>query len=309
LGVFASCEAFSGKVVARVNGEKITVSELEKAVLKKLSFQMIQNLPGPAALRDLKEEVLAEIINGKIIEQRARELNIKVDDREVDRKLEEIKMSYEGAVGAKVLMEAKINDKQWKRDFKKRLLYELVIQKDVYDRITVDDNEARDFYKKNINNYPAETRIRLAQIVLDDEEKAYRILAHIKNGTDFSEAAKTESISPEGARGGDLGFITRNVMPVTVDRVAFNLPVGKVSDVVVSSYGYHILKVLEREEIKKGDFERVKENVIADIKAIKGEEAFQIWLDGLKSKAKIEIDEKVLESFMAMNASINREVE
>lgn len=293
------CERFSGKVVAEVNGEDITTKDLEEAMRMKLSSQLVQGVISPLALQRLKEEVLSEAINGLLIEQRAEKLSIKVSKQEIDDSLAELKESYEGSASSGVLVGIKINDAQWKKYFKKRRLYEKVIEKDVYDRISVSEEEVREFYVANRARYRSETTIRLAQIVVDDEGKAQRMLVKIEQGEDFTTIAKKESIAPEGANGGDLGFISRGEMPPAIDQVAFTLTPGKISAVIKSPYGFHILKVLERREQVADSFESAKERVITDLKEIKGEEAFQLWLANIRKSAEIKINKDVVEAFMS----------
>ena len=73
---------------------------------------------------------------------------------------------------------------------------------------------------------------------------AEEILKRLKAGEDFGKVAREVSIGPEAARGGDLGFFERGMMPEAIDRMVFSLPVGKMSGVVQSPYGFHIFKVL-----------------------------------------------------------------
>ena len=74
------------------------------------------------------------------------------------------------------------------------------------------------------------------------------LLAQIKDGADFEELAKTHSLYiGSAADGGDLGWFPRGVMVTELEDAAFALEPGQVSDVVATDYGYHIIKVLEKE--------------------------------------------------------------
>jgi parvulin-like peptidyl-prolyl isomerase len=132
--------------------------------------------------------------------------------------------------------------------------------------------------------------VHAAQIVVHDRDKAEGVLKRLKAGEDFDKVAREVSISPEATRGGDLGFFEPEVMPETIDRMIFSLPVGKVSPVAQSPYGFHIFKVLGREAAGGRKFSDVKESVIADLKKMKEAEAYESWIDGLKTKAEIRIN-------------------
>jgi parvulin-like peptidyl-prolyl isomerase len=116
---------------------------------------------------------------------------------------------------------------------------------------------------------------------------AEKIEARLKAGEDFAKVAARVSIGPEAHRGGDLGFITRQIMPDPLDKTIFNLPVNKISSIVQSSYGFHIFKVLEIQPAKIVNFADIKEEVIADVRSQKEEAAFISWLEALKMKAVI----------------------
>ena len=102
--------------------------------------------------------------------------------------------------------------------------------------------------------------------------------------------AREVSIGPEAVRGGDLGFFERGVMPEAIDRMVFSLPVGAVSRVVQSPYGFHIFKILGQEGAGGRKFADVKEKVIADLKKQREAGAYKIWIEGLKAKAAIRIN-------------------
>jgi parvulin-like peptidyl-prolyl isomerase len=79
-------------------------------------------------------------------------------------------------------------------------------------------------------------------------------------------------------------------MPEEIDRMVFSLPVGKVSDVVQSPYGFHIFKVLAKEEGGGRKLADAREQVIADLRKIKEAEAYERWIEGLKEKAEISVN-------------------
>ena len=111
---------------------------------------------------------------------------------------------------------------------------------------------------------------------------------------DAQDVAIEMSISPEAVHGGDLGFITRQIMPEPLDDTIFKLPVNKISPIVQSPYGFHIFKVMEIQSAKTRNFADIKEEVIAEIRAQKEDAAFTTWLEALKMKAVIKKESTVL---------------
>ena len=134
----------------------------------------------------------------------------------------------------------------------------------------------------------------LGQIVLRDQDKAEKILNRLKKGEEFGKVAREVSIGPEASNGGDLGFVSRGVMPEAIDAVIFSLPRGAISHVIRSPYGYHICRIIEKED--RGKFPDIREKVILDIRKQKEEQAYVLWLSGLRSRAVIKIDSAILKT-------------
>jgi parvulin-like peptidyl-prolyl isomerase len=174
------------------------------------------------------------------------------------------------------------------------MLFKKLIAVDVNANIRVSEDEAEDYFNENRNNYKAESRVRVAQIVVRDLAKAKEAEARLNAGDNFTRVATEMSISPEAISGGDLGFITRQIMPEPLDETIFKLPVNKVSPIVQSPYGFHIFKVLEIQPAKTRNFADMKEEVIAEIRAQKEDVAFTTWLEALKMKAIIKKESTVL---------------
>jgi peptidyl-prolyl cis-trans isomerase C len=276
--------------VAVVNGASILQTEFEKALAAEMVLAKGEKSLTPEEIDSLKEAVLDNLIREKIMFQRARELSLGVNEVELAGRIDEIKKDYGAEKFGELFGDGRIDYGAWKEALRMRLLFEKLIARDVNAGIQVTDEEAERFFKANRKAYVMEKRVRVAQIVLPDRDRAEAILKRLKAGEDFDKVAREVSIGPEAARGGDLGFIEPGVMPEAIDRMVFSLPVGKLSSVAQSPYGFHIFKVLSREAAGGRNFSDVKEKLTADLRKLKEAEAYQSWIDGLKAKAAIRID-------------------
>ncbi|MCA8922200.1 MAG: peptidylprolyl isomerase [Planctomycetes bacterium] len=90
-------------------------------------------------------------------------------------------------------------------------------------------------------------RARARHILVDSEAKALQLKQQIEGGADFGELAKQHSSCPSGKKGGSLGEFGQGAMVPEFDAVVFgDLPIGQVSDVVKTQFGYHLLEVESR---------------------------------------------------------------
>ena len=295
LGATVACDKFNTFLkpyAATVNGSKIYLEDYKSQLGREMRIVPRDFLVQPDYRKRFEEEVLDAMITGKIMFLRAQELNISISDAELEKKIKEFKQDY-GKDFSNLLTQENVKYEQWKEDFKKDMLLQKLVAIDVNAKIKVMEDEAEKYFNEHRNNYKTESRVRVAQIVVRELALAKKVSARLKAGEDFASVAARVSVGPEAYRGGDLGFITRQIMPEPLDKTIFSLPVNKISPIVQSSYGFHIFKVLEVQSAKTGNYKDIKEKVISDIRSQKEDAAFINWLEALKMKAVIKKEKNI----------------
>ncbi|MBD3383796.1 hypothetical protein GF407_02615 [candidate division KSB1 bacterium] len=120
------------------------------------------------------------------------------------------------------------------------------------------------------------------------EDQAQEVLEKAREGADFAELAKKYSDDPGSKeKGGLYENFGRGRMVKAFEEAAFNLPIGSISDLVETQYGYHIIKVIDREKEDR-PLEEVRTQLQAQLKQAKEKEAYQAYIDSLKEKANME---------------------
>lgn len=180
--------------------------------------------------------------------------------------------------------------------------------------IVVSDADAQAYYDANTNRYVSEERRRVSHILLESADesadvkaKAEALLAQIQQGADFATLAKANSADTLSAEnGGDLDFISRNVMEPEFEDAAFKLAkVGDVSAVVKTSFGYHIIKLTELEAAKQKPFADVKAEIIASLTAEKATERFHELQQKL-AEVSYEISDSLDEAAKAIGVTVQQ---
>jgi len=146
--------------------------------------------------------------------------------------------------------------------------------KDMAAAVTVSDEEAKTYFDENKQQYlKAEKRLAAHILVsLGDDDsaakaKADAIYAKLQAGEDFSELAKAESEDTfSGEQGGQLDWFEPGVMEPAFDEVLYSLSKGDYSAVVKTSFGYHIIKLLDVQPAAEAAFEDVKSKILAQLK-------------------------------------------
>ncbi|MGB2633929.1 MAG: peptidylprolyl isomerase [Candidatus Acidiferrum sp.] len=138
---------------------------------------------------------------------------------------------------------------------------------------TVSDDELKVIYQQNIQQYEVPDRVHVEHILLttvgktdaevaEVKKQAESILAQARKGANFEDLAKKYSDDPGSkAKGGDLGWLVHGQTVPEFDKAAFNTPKGEISDLVKTQYGFHIIKVLDKENAHTKPFDEVKDSI------------------------------------------------
>jgi peptidyl-prolyl cis-trans isomerase SurA len=249
------------RIVAVVNDEVITRVELDERVDVVRRDFLRKNLPLPPA-DVLDSQVLERLIIDRAQLQVARENNITVDDvqltRTVERIAEQNKMTLADFRNA--LEKDGIPYAKFRTDIRNEILITRVREREVERAVTCTDGEINDFIAQNNAGNAAQQQgeINLGHILVRVPEnataeqieqrrkRAEEALAQLKAGTDFAKVSVSFSDAPEALKGGELGLRPEDRLPqLFVDAVG-KLKNGETSQIVKSSNGFHILKVIER---------------------------------------------------------------
>lgn len=150
-------------------------------------------------------------------------------------------------------------------------------------RAQVTEDEIKVYYQSHINQYKLEDRAHVAHIlfktvgktdaeVAEIKKKAEDVLNKAKHGGNFADLAKQYSEDTTKDKGGDLDWIVRGQTVPEFEAAAFSLPKGAISDLVKTQYGFHIIKVIDRETARTQTLDEVRPTILAQLQQEKGEQ-------------------------------------
>jgi peptidyl-prolyl cis-trans isomerase SurA len=253
-------------IVAVVGDQIILKSEIQQ-MAQFYAFQMGIN---PAEQKDkfrtLKNEILQNLIDDRILLAKANEDTVTIDDQKVEAELENRIQAMIQQLGSKEKLEAQFGApiKKIKRDNReevKKMLIVRELQNKKYRGLQVSRREVEAFYESVKDSLPdKKPMVKLSQILLrihpgeaSREDAIGRIRAiqeRLKHGEDFGELARRYSEDPGTAkRDGELGFVERGTLFPSFEEAAFKLDAGQTSDIVETPIGFHLIQMVE----KRGD--------------------------------------------------------
>lgn len=243
---------------------------------------------------DLERAFLVQVIDRQLALAEAERRGVTVSVPEVDAALQEHRRDYPEGGFEQSLKDRGITLEDWRAELQERLLMEKVGKQAAHAKVTVGDDEIRRFFQENRSEFDRPAQVRARQIVVGSEEEGRSLLTRLRKGESFAELAKQHSLSPDAEQGGDLGFFGRGEMPAEFDAAVFNLPIGKLSDLIHSEYGYHIFLVEEKRDAIRLTLSQVQDEIRDKLRAEKEETAYEQWLQELRKKAKIDVNWSLL---------------
>jgi parvulin-like peptidyl-prolyl isomerase len=283
------------RLVAEVNGKPITADVFNE---KYNRFTLRFHVPvaeSPTSVSELKLGFLNKLIETELLLQEADVRSLTVTDEELDLEISHLKEDYPKDTLNEALERIGLQLEEWKEDRKEKLLIDKLIKREVDSVIHVSDDDIREYYDANKDEFQQPLMVRARQIVVGTEKEASALRTRLVRGEDFAEVARLHSLSPDAQSGGDLGVFAKGQMPEEFDEIVFRYRVGSISKVVKSPYGYHIFKVEDRMRPRLREIEEVRDQIAAGIFQGRQEIFFKDWLDSLKKQARIIIYPENLE--------------
>ncbi|MDR1774271.1 MAG: peptidylprolyl isomerase [Clostridioides sp.] len=239
------------KVLATVGEHEITSDEIENALKTMNQYQMMNY-----NTEEGKKQLLEDLINQELFYLEAKEDGLDKEESFLN-ELEKIKVN---------------------------LMKQLAIAK-VLNKITVTDEEKEAFYNDNKEKFIAPETASAKHILVETEEKANEILAKIKSEEiSFEDAAKEFSTCPSNMNGGDLGTFSKGQMVPEFEEVVFKMNNGELSEPVKTQFGYHLIKLGEKNPSAQVPFEDVKGDIEKNLTYQKQNDAYAQKINELKAK-------------------------
>jgi peptidyl-prolyl cis-trans isomerase C len=278
-------------VFLTINGHSITIGEFRKD----FAGMLPSHRPLSAEERkDLERSYIVQIIDRRLALEEAERLGIALSPEAIDSALAEHRRDYPEGGFEEMLQGRGTSLAQWRRGLSEGLLIERVARLQAYGKVSVAEEEIAAYYQENREKFHRPAQVRARQIVVGSQKEGEDVLKALHSGESFAEVARRDSLSPDAEQGGDLGFFARGEMPPEFEAVVFALPIGELSKLERSEYGYHIFLVEERRAALRFSLEDARDEIRDALRSEKEEMAYRQWIQGLRARASIEVDWSLL---------------
>jgi parvulin-like peptidyl-prolyl isomerase len=279
--------------VAVVDGQEIAKSDYEALIAQAKKSYKNQKRDFPAAgsqeFQTLRNQAVQFLVQREQFEQKAKDLDVEVTDKQVDARLEQIQKQYFGGDKKKFekqLKEQGITEKQVRNDIRAQIVSEKIFAQVTRD-VTVSDEDIQKYYEKNKAQYSQPESRDVRHILVKTKKQADALYTQLQNGADFAALAKKYSEDTGSKANGGKLTISKGQTVAPFDQTAFLLKKNAISKPVKTEFGYHIIQPLsDTKPAKVTPLKEVKASIKQQLQQTQKNEAMTKWVDDLKKDYK-----------------------
>ena len=285
--------------VAKVSGSPISRFELDSTIESYAVefYHRSRRQLSDDERREARGLAMDKLIARELIYLEALSQGVIATQEDVDRELEKAVKDHRGEQGfLKTLQKAGIDALTYQRILRKDATVSLLSRRMEEEIEDPDEEQLRRFYDEHRQQLKKPARVRASHILVlmeegnrDEALKEIEALKEASRTEDFAELARRSSQCPSASSGGDLGFFKRRDMAESFSEAAFAQPIGEVGEPVETGFGFHLIKVVDREEEAELTFEQALPQIRDYVRREESARRMREWVATLKSKAEIEI--------------------
>jgi len=299
-------------IVVRINNSIISLSDLKRSE-EQLAAETSKPDPNlPPEAQPKQQDLLRDLIDSKLLSQKADELGISADT-DLIKRLDDLRkqMHAESMEDLEKAAQAQgVSFEEFKQNMKESILTQKVIQQEVGAHISVTQQEIQDYYNQHKSEMERPEQVRLSeilistqpppakpgqpepssdQLVVQAKAKVDAIYAQLQKGAKFDAVAQKESAGPTAGQGGDLEYFKRGTLSKQLEDQVFALKAGQYTEPIRTNQGWVILKVTEHTSEGIPPLKEVEPQIQERLYMTKMQPALRAYLTKLRENAYIDI--------------------
>jgi peptidyl-prolyl cis-trans isomerase SurA len=289
-------------VAAVVNGDVITYSQVRMVVAPREKLLRAQ-FTGQQLVDKIKEArqlALQDLIDRQLIIQSFKKDNFQIPDHFVEERVHDIIRTDFGGdrnTFIKTLEAQNYTIGEFKKMETEKMIVQAMRGKNVKMQMVASPAKVEEYYKEHREDFTSKEQVKLRLIMIPSHASdgnaaaqkamADEIFGKLVNGAEFERMAQLYSEDSTREHGGDWGWIERKTLAAPLEKVAFNLPIGKISNVVEFSGNYYILKVEDKKGGETKSLADARPDIEKKLLQLEAQSLQEKWLTSLRSKAYI----------------------
>jgi len=289
------------KPVAKVNDTVLTEDDLQQALNEIMPAGVFHGGFSSKKREQYRPQAFEKMIEKELFYQEAVKIGIKIDDEiiktERDKTIERLggEKKFKAA-----LKKVALTDEQYQQRLRKKQLVKRFIAIEISDKARPTDEQIKDYYQRNKQKFLRPEARKLTHILISvppeasaEERKlkkaqAQKVIDRINAGEDMSDVAWDQSMGPYRVKGGDMGLVHRGRLHPDLEKQVFQLEPGKLSGIIETRYGYHVVRVEEVKAAEQLDLKDVYDKIKTELAKKNEKQIRQDLVASLRAQARIE---------------------
>jgi peptidyl-prolyl cis-trans isomerase SurA len=314
------------EIVARVNNDAITLSDVQKAD-QALHEEIAHDCQGCSQekmeeiYKEKQKDLLRDLIDQSLLVERAKDMGVSVET-DVIKRLDEIRK--QNNLGSMEELEKAVESQgygweDFKSQIRNSLLTQEVIRREVGSHINIPNDDVKKYYEEHQKDFNRPETVMLSEIFLSTqgkspeemssvEKKAEDLRNRVVKGEDFNEIAKHFSEGSTAKDGGELGTFEHGQLAKQLEDIVFKMDKGQMSDVIQTKEGFEVLKVDAHFEAGLQPLDKVENEIMNRIYSQKMQPTMREYLGQLREQSYVMVKPGYIDSAAVPGASVIQEV-
>lgn len=241
------------------------------------------------------DPLVSKLVDHYRILEYGRQNGIGISEEELENAIEDIKKDYpEEGVFQQMLLQRYLDYEKWKEGLRQQLLVKKIMRRASENITPVTFDEIKTYFDTHRDEFMRPEMVKFRQIVTRSKEEADDIRNRLKKGESLDDLAKKHSTTPEAENGGEVGWVSKGELHESIEKVIFTIPIGKISPVTKTPYGYHIFEVQSKRARGLKSLSEAMSEIESELFRLKQETFQERWLKQLRELFPVQVNTELL---------------
>jgi parvulin-like peptidyl-prolyl isomerase len=275
-------------------GERIVDEvELKKDIINMTSGMGLTD----QSVKEVMDSLIDRLVDEYLVLEYGRQNGITISEQELESAVENAKEDYpEEKVFQEMLLHKYLDYDEWKKGLRRYLLIRKIITKTYKEISPITPDEIKAYYVSHETEFTQPPMVKFSQIVTPSEEEAKALRKRLLKGEHLNELARQYSTTPEAEDGGEIGWISQDILDESIDKAIFSLRVEEISPVVKTPYGYHIFQVDAKRPEGLKSLQEARDEIETILILQKQEVFYSNWIALLRELFPVRINHELLKT-------------
>jgi parvulin-like peptidyl-prolyl isomerase len=298
--ICSACSMSTGSnqaVVIRVGNRSITGEDITRIV----NLTSLENGIPVGVVWSSMNSIVNKIVNNSLILEFGKDRGIELGEIELERAIQDILQDYPGESFKEILLARCIDYGEWKQRLREQLLIGKIVKERTKSIGPISYEEIRSYYEQRCEDFSHPPRVKFVHVIAATRRDAETLLVRLKDGENMEKIVEDESHGRGIQVDHSMSWYTKDMLPPALSEAAFSIAVGQISPIIETPYGFHVIKVVQRELAGRKDLLEVIGEIEETLLSKERESCYARWLEELRQHYPVTVNYTLLDTIRDMN--------